>query len=484
MENDSDLIYARFGRGWLLANTDQVNSSAIHEEIASWKQYRLGDYVLFVEPLVAYHCAKRKAVSVHAIGVMIDVLNFDLADDGICESLAVALESMGWSAFYSRIKSVAGAYVIIIEYNGVHVMLDAAGTVPAAYGVAKDQTTVLASHPRIVASLTGSAISSVATEWAGHPALTRGGAYMPGLLTEFEGVEIITPNQRFEMESRRMIRFYPDGDLPELEPRDIAEKVVPLLSGQLVQLTKNKSLAFSLSGGLDTRVTLAASFPVAQESLYFTYFTQTGILANDLAVATRLRDKFSLNHISFSLNTRIPETLKVSMLHCEGMLRATGTNYQIASHIGTKLHVRSNTAEVARGFYLKNPANIPNVFNSRKLSRLFRNATVDQFHPHFDSFVAKTNFYPDRLFNLHYSDIFYWEHRLPGNYGAIYRSGRPYFETYMIYNCRLILEWMLSTSIENRRNAKVMFEIMKIAWPEVLEVPIFSGSKYIDINVL
>jgi hypothetical protein len=302
---------------------------------------------------------------------------------------------------------------------------------------------------------------------------------MPGLLTEFEGVEIITPNQRFEMESRRMIRFYPDSDLPELEPRNIAEKIAPLLSGQLIQLTKNEDLAFSLSGGLDTRVTLAASCPVARKSLYFTYFTPTGILANDLTVANRLRDQFLLNHISFSYDTRIPEALKVTMLNCEGILKATGTNYQIASHIGAKLHIRSNTAEVARGFYLKNSVNIPNRFTSRKLSSLFRNATVDLFLPHFDSFIDKTGFKQENFFNLHYSDLFYWEHRLAGNYGAIYRNGRAYFETYMIFNCRLIIELMLSTSIENRRKSAVMFEIIKYAWPETLEIPIFSGSKYI-----
>jgi hypothetical protein len=41
---------------------------------------------------------------------------------------------------------------------------------------------------------------------------------------------------------------------------------------------------------------------------------------------------------------------------------------------------------------------------------------------------------------------------------------------------------MLSTSLENRVQAKVMKHLIERMWPEVLDVPIFSGSKFFDIR--
>ena len=279
-----------------------------------------------------------------------------------------------------------------------------------------------------------------------------------------------------------MVRFYPTRDLPQLSADEIAERIAPMLSGQLIKLASSYRLAISLSGGVDTRLTLAASRAVSSSATYFTYFTKQGILATDREVASELATSLALRHIEFQSSTPLTDEERRLKSKYETMLRKGNNNFAIAKHIKGLLHIRSNTLEVGRVFYLKNPANYSNHFTSEKLSRLFRRDTKDEFQPYFRSFMDKTAFKSQNFFNLHYTDIFYWEHRLPVSYGALYRDGRAYFETYMIYNCRLILEMMLSTSLENRTSAAVVFALIEKMWPETLEAPIFSGSKFLDTS--
>lgn len=302
---------------------------------------------------------------------------------------------------------------------------------------------------------------------------------MPGLATEYEGVEIITPNQIFAMRSKTMMRFYPDRDLPERSPKELAVEIAPLLTRQLVHIAGKQPVHLSLSGGMDTRLTLAASKPISREIKYFTYYTAQGILARDREISETLAARLGLQHQIFPSSSKMAPSIKSLIEKYEGRLRRSSIEYQIASNTEATLHIRSSTLELARGYYLRNPANHNNRFTPHKLSRLFRRGMAQEFEPFFEEFIAKTSFESGRFHNFHFSDLFYWEHYLAAYYGTVIRAGRPYFETYMIYNCRKILELFLSCSLENRKNAAVIWELYDILWPEVLETEIFSGSKFV-----
>jgi asparagine synthetase B (glutamine-hydrolysing) len=121
-----------------------------------------------------------------------------------------------------------------------------------------------------------------------------------------------------------MHRFYPDRELPELDPEDIAGQLHPLLEGQLKKLHQRHELAFSLSGGLDTRVTLATSRPVAHKSLYFTYYSKLESLKTDVVVARQLSSRFGLRHVDFSLSVPTSWWAERIKAYHDGILVAAG----------------------------------------------------------------------------------------------------------------------------------------------------------------
>lgn len=142
------------------------------------------------------------------------------------------------------------------------------------------------------------------------------------------------------------------------------------------------------------------------------------------------------------------------------------------------VHVRSNIFEIARGFYLKNPVNLPDKFNPLKLSRLFRNSTEHLFENEFAEWSSEVSFERQHLLGFHYSDMFYWEHRMAMWLGPMLRADAFLYKTAIPLNCRGVLQNLLEVTMDDRKQASMFYHLMNLLWPEVLEVPIFSGRKW------
>jgi asparagine synthase (glutamine-hydrolysing) len=235
---------------------------------------------------------------------------------------------------------------------------------------------------------------------------------------------------------------------------------------------------------MDSRLTLAASRSVAERSLYFTYYSESHpVYSNDIAVARRLRDALGLQHRELrTTDFHAPADFAHEFaLNTDGMQGSSSIAYLFAAGLGEGyVHVRSNVLETMRGFYLKNSLNHRDRFDAYKLARLFRQATADEFTPHFQAFVEKTSFKTEAFRGFHYTDMFYWEHRLGAWLGPMIRGQRAAQETYIIYNSRALLELMMSRPMEARLRADIVRSMIERLWPEALEVPVFSGARYTD----
>ena len=279
-----------FRRGWLLAPAGAGTNERLAWWTRRWAQRRVGSLVLRHDPRTPYHAVAARRATVHALGLICDVRALEHTDADVVRALAGAL-SRSWSRLYEALRYTAGGHVLFLERGGVHLILDATGTFPACHAEVAGAT-VVASHPRLVAEMTGAEETEFARTWRSHPARDRGGRYMPGLLTPYEGVEIVTPNQRFEVASRTMTRFYPARDHEVLPEREIVDTVVPALSGQFARIAQTHPLVVSLSGGMDSRLTLAATRPIAGKATYLTYNSPSRVHKTDILLASGLADRF------------------------------------------------------------------------------------------------------------------------------------------------------------------------------------------------
>ena len=117
----------------------------------------------------------------------------------------------GFDDFYKSINPLAGKFVLFIEKNNkFYLILDATGMLPACWCKSKnDKSVSVSSHPALLARINKFKTNIVAEKWSTNELINRGGAYMPGLQTDYEKVYSIT------LINFSLIRFYPKNELIE-----------------------------------------------------------------------------------------------------------------------------------------------------------------------------------------------------------------------------------------------------------------------------
>lgn len=444
---------------------------------AHWRRTEVAGGSLRHHPLTPLRTKTAAGVRLHCLGMICDVFDLGLDDDEVVQRLADELAT-GWADFYSRLKTTGGSYALLVESDSFYVILDACGTVPVAHGHG-----ALASHPRLIAEGRGLEISELARAWMANPAFPKGGQYLPGLLTAYDGVELVMPNHRLDVGPGEMQRFYPDTDFVVREPDEIVARVAPALSGQLERL--DRPLVIGMSGGMDSRLTLAASRPVHTRAQYFTYYKpDVEILLRDVEVAGPLAAQLHLDHRTLAIPAQGPPAMERDFALVTDGLRgpANLVSTYADAFAEDSLHIRSNILETIRGFWLKNPANRKETFDASTLHRVFRRSSPEEFIPVFAEFMERTQFDRAAFRGFHWADIFYWEHRMGAWLGPAICAERAAVDTYIIYNCRALLELMMSRPQEDRVSAQLVSVLIEELWPEVLDAPVFSGSKFVQLR--
>lgn len=481
-----------FTRGYLLWHDDHLPDK-LAPFCSHWSPLELGTQTLFYDPLIECHTAISGPVMVIVLGRVMNVLDFDQSGPEIAADIAAALwqsdPASDLSPLAGVFKPLAGSHVIFARKGpDTYLSLDAAGSYPACYLHHMGQT-VVASHPTLLGLSHDLHPSPLAIDWITHPEFGKGGRYMPGLETLFAEVTSLTPNHFFCLNTATNTRYFPDQPFRERPLDEIVSQLVPMLQGQCLALAKAGTyrLQIGLSGGMDSRLTLAASRPIKDSAEYVTYFTETSpVFSQDIKIATQLAKMLDLPHRSFKAfgATDLPEGLdRAWHIATQGAQGPLGINRALSGQfVQTDLHVRSNILEVIRGFYTRNAANVAPQFDAAKLARLFRPRLADAFIPHFRRFMTETDFTESALQGFHFSDMLYWEHLVPGWVGALLRGNRMTVDTHILYNCRLILEMMLSRPVEDRNKAVVIQGLIGKMWPEVLDAPIFSASQFVTLE--
>lgn len=472
--------------GFLLARSGAEMLTALPDgerAVGHWATRRVGSYQLHFDPMFPCNEAAFGDAGIVCLGHICDVVRADGPEQTV--GYLARAYALSQDALVDRLSDCGGTFVVFAyRRTEVEVFLDATGTVGVCYTSTNDAVTV-GSHPNLLAELFGFRPSALAEYWLRHPSVDLGGRYFPGLKTAFDEVRVLTPNTMLRLPSGDVARIYPRQEIRERPLEEIVASVVPALRRQVEWLSSRARLAVSLSGGLDTRVTLSAMRPVAHDCLFFTYNVwDNPVHTMDLAIAAELSDALGLRHtpIVVSRDEQPPEWF------LEDWRRTHVTNeeerdlvHAYCVHLGgSYIHVRSNVLEVTRGFYTKNPLNRKHEFDAYKLARLFRNATANEFTQYFEEFIEVTSFRPTSMQNYHYTDLFYWEHRLGSWLAGLLRATRADHHTFILYNCRRVIETMIARPLEERISADVMFGLMREMWPDVLSVPIFSGSKFLS----
>ncbi len=472
----------RFARGFVISDTPTdipVPGWVSQREAGLWIT-RAGDVQMTV--------ARSGRRCVVVLGDFVDTETW--SSTPIAVSIAAEALSRSEGAFLDVTDGWSGRYLIVFgTETDRHVMTDATGMRSAFYSLAGPF--VLASHARLVARRTHAAPSPL---MSAHRAIVqqaivkpRGRSLvmsMPGRATPWSSIVYLTANVVLHIESRRLRRVFPRRPPDRLRPADAAALIAPRLTGQVSSLVDSgRPVAMSITAGLDSRVSLAASHDVHDAVRYFTYRREDvpsdGV---DVATASSMAEALHLRYgvLEVPASVAAPEldaAIREATFLSHG--RRIVAAYRAAFSPDT-IHLRSNIGEVGRCFYRRSlpgaaMGTSPAGITARDLARLWaRGDVTEPVVQAFAEWMEATGFRD--VVGLDALDILYWEHRMACWHSNVVLESDFAFDTHVLFNSRWILERMLSVPEIDRSQGLVFRRLVAELWPELAAWPTDHAS--------
>ena len=399
------------------------------------------------------------------IGEPVDVEREDNSVVSIARSLCRAIDDGGADAAVGRALYLGGRHLTLIgDEDGCRLVPDCISSVPAYWTEVGDEV-VIASHPNIIAEL--------------HPDIPRdehvldlmrtakemetgGTLYIPAPRTTLSGVRPLLANHCLRISDHAQgrvahERIYPREPRPRLATEDAFQEFKRLFIAHTRLLIRDRPIAISLTGGLDSRMTLyAARAFLNQGSFAWTWIKgprSSRAMVDDLVKANRQAYELSVTHRIVDLqdedrehwfNQAYDRTFNPWRQHPKVPLAAAT---QLPREVD---HFLSMVAEVGTGFYAHRSEPEPTAARLASLYCRFPFGELPEVRAIHDEFISYGDFRTSHFFDYDYHDLFYWESRI-GRWGVHRMQELDLAHRVQLpFNHRGIVEALQAFSLEER----------------------------------
>ncbi|MGW2673448.1 hypothetical protein OG312_00380 [Kocuria rhizophila] len=306
--------------------------------------------------------------------------------------------------------------------------------------------------------------------------------------TRYVGIEPLLPNHRLRLPSWEVDRFFPRARnaYQDWHLDSKLQKFQQMWTAQMTRLSSlGSDLVMSITGGADSRTSLALSADHIDNIKFFTYTAKrvagskwSDSLALDKELVEQLKELVPFNHRYFeseqrdrALIARLAPLLEVNTTQQHS--RWLVAFYAAAFPEEGCTHIRGNGYEIGRAYWGAREDND----NMSSLRNLYMQITKgDQDHveaqarrDYFEQGVRKWGYDGDR-FGYHIRDLAYWELRSGRWLSEIMNETDIAFETFVPLNVRLLLDITLSMNIQERQETLLFSELINRAKP-ILNFP-------------
>ena len=303
--------------------------------------------------------------------------------------------------------------------------------------------------------------------------------------TPYSDIKSINPNFKIELLTKSRERFFPrqENKYTALNHDERLIIISSLWENQVDYYCNNfKNIIFSLSGGADSRVSLAMVKNYLDGLKFFTYTTTEGenykdqytsVLSNDQYIVKQMQQDLKLNHEFFYFDQkRFALSKEEKNIISKNTVKQHGRfliNFYLSSFPESEvMHMRGTPLEVGQGYFLARDRNntvreVEKTFN-HNMSKYRDEISQELLNELFNNSVEVFN-YNDDLYNYHKLDLYYWENRMGRWHSEILNENDICFETIMPFNMRAMIDVSLAYNRVQRREGYVFNELINKHYP-------------------
>jgi hypothetical protein len=382
--------------------------------------------------------------------------------------------------------SLTGRWVIIYQdEKETYLLTDPCGFRSVFY-YSDDRRVWCGSQPEIIKAATLLQLSAdkILVDFLMKQHLVGSESIWIGNKTIYENCFRLMPNHYLNLNRLQQVRFFPVDIKTTSNISLIVERATQILQGTYEAIfTRHNSFIQALTGGLDSRVLLAASRRYSQNIQYFV--DREGVLPEnhpDIWVPKRLARKLN---IDFEVkNSKIdPPGWFISLLanNITGLrvLTKTRSIYAYFLYRETRMNLNGNAGEICRDCPYS-PFAAEHIYTTKELLKLILYGKYPITIPFLENEIQdwRKNLYTRGGERISIQNLIYWEQRL-GTWGAQYPAEQEIaIEQISPFNCRMLIETLLAApqQLRNRPEYLLHKQLIRAMWPETLSVPINPGK--------
>lgn len=406
------------------------------------------------------------------VGLQVAMDSKDLAEI-LCDSYI-----NNYSEFLDTLDFIGGRFAIIIGTDKEIEIFNDATAMRSVY-YTTDHQNFVASHFNLVKDNTRTEAFQLARKYG---AIDFTYDRSPAL-----NVRAIMPNFKLDFNSKKLNRFFPreNNKYTELDIEERYQIFERLWKNQVDYFISNfEDIAFSLTGGNDSRISLSMLKEHKEKIRMFTYASVTNTEDvsdkfekshdNDRRILEQMKSNLDLNHeFYFFKDNKFDFTDEEMSALMKNVFRSHG-RFLVAYYMKSfpkeqSLHIRANLMEIGRAFLISptdknnvesvNASFIPYAINKTRKKREDINDLRE--------YTANQNekFYSENLFDYHRLDLAFWETRMGRWHAEIVNETDIAFQSLIPYNMRALIDISLSFPYDIRKSIKFFRDLINRNYP-------------------
>ena len=309
----------------------------------------------------------------------------------------------------------------------------------------------------------------------------------PGLATPYADVYRLPPNVELLLRSGKLRRFFPLESIPTVSIESAWELAFARAGAAVAAWAGRRSLLLSLTGGLDSRTTLAAVRDSWSQMDFFTYDRGEASQEIDRRVAADIATRLGLRYseVDFSRDTLDAGLLEIVKDNSHGNhSRKLACAYRARFGTDRFLHVRTNLLELGRSNLFASNDRMAGLgggpVDADSMARFYlkagKVAPNTRVLPAFEHYVEATGFAKAAAFASAW-DLYFVEHRMGAWHAGIVLESDIAFDTVIAFNSREVVRSLMGVPQGSRATSRHLLESLSRMLPELADIPI-NPSQY------
>lgn len=479
-----------YARGFLLSNADIDHR--LFPFIGSWNMEQIGQVTLYVSPKQRYVTFYGDNATFILVGHAYNPFTKMDNESEILWGLDNHVVNRDFEPLFDAVNELTGVFTLLWIIDGtIYVIGDASGMQTTFYTNNRELFYV-SSHTNLLGEILNLKWDPYVERLTQYRFFKLLGNSLPGDLTQFSTVKRLVPNHFISFSNKKWEckRFYWPKSL-DISYEEILNRCIEIMQNNVSLISKKwDKPAISMTGGCDSKTTLASAKGLYDKFSYFSYISSESERV-DAEAAHKICERLKLKHKVFVIPDHdedvpcVEETRKILRWNT-GNIRDSNPNdvrkrAWFAENWPYDVEVKSWASEIGRAYYSKRFHNRVN-FGKKPTPR--RCTTLYKFFLHNRKLVKETDrIFSDYLSNyfeqspdrpLPWQEQFFWEFRVPSWNGLVITGEHRYsFDITIPYNNRKLFELLLSVPLQARIEDRLYKDMRERMNPEIDKTGVF-----------